>query len=231
MQVTPKRTTIDNVDMIRPGDHITWQRPSSFWHHAIVTEVISSTELKAVHWKGSGGTYMIEESMDLNVASGEFHLVTYDDLVENSNPSNVVLARPKPDLHETEYNLLVHCKTGDNDSQLLILRKTDNVDYRWTAPEDLETKSPAESDDDWLVGVVVWESFFEPHSVMWRKVLQWPKTKKSQRDKSREMIQTLKPKKKIQKSKATKINLVALSGMWDMFSQYMHIINRDRWSS
>ncbi|XP_071798092.1 uncharacterized protein [Asterias amurensis] len=112
-----KKIDLDNaLDILKVGDHITWQRPYILWHHAIVTGVDKENGLlKVIHWnkmKWSCGTTQIMET-DISLGdqwgANELYQIEYGEEMTKANPIELVNARAKSRLRDTGYELL-----GDN---------------------------------------------------------------------------------------------------------------------
>ncbi|XP_071799034.1 uncharacterized protein [Asterias amurensis] len=118
-QVKSSRRKIDldyALDVLKVGDHITWQRPYILWHHAIVSGVDKGNgRLKVLHWTkmrwSCGTTQIMETDISLRDQWGanELYKIEYGQEMTKTNPVELVIARAKSRLGDNGYELL-----GDN---------------------------------------------------------------------------------------------------------------------
>ena len=132
-----KRTEVANLDYVddylAPGDHIMWQRPFGYAHHAIVDGVIG-TNVTVIHFapppdKTAKGQ-VLRKSIDVKEekGAGTLYRVDYSDYVAKINPTKVVLARANALIGQCGYHLLKNncesfatfCKLGVNYSHQAI---------------------------------------------------------------------------------------------------------------
>ena len=113
------------LDMLIPGDHVTWQRKVGYWHHAIVVEA-NNYGINVIQWtKVSNGQMQItkqflseDEIMENDADS--LYRVHYPKEIEMANDVTLVLGRAFSRLGDKKYGLLddncksfaTFCKTG-----------------------------------------------------------------------------------------------------------------------
>lgn len=125
LQVTSSREEIIPdyaAECVKPGDHVMWQRPWVIWHHAIVEEV-TGCNITLIHFAKDKKQVVIHRAtVDARYEFGQMYLVSYNETVRRSNPSELVLARAQALIGTTGYQLLsrncenfaTFCKTGVN---------------------------------------------------------------------------------------------------------------------
>ena len=87
--------------------------PSVIWHHAIVTEVISTDKLRVIHLEGESKSdaEVKGEILNTNKEPGELYRFDYTDEVVKYNPPKLVLARARSRLDKNnnkEYNVFTN---------------------------------------------------------------------------------------------------------------------------
>ncbi|KAH3850836.1 hypothetical protein DPMN_093311 [Dreissena polymorpha] len=130
-QVRGNRTQLPGEDwkFLQPGDHITWHRPYIIWHHAIVVNVdMPGRRLQLIHYskvKDAQTKYeIVKEWIKVDQQWGSLYRINYDQEVNKTNPSSLVLSRAHFKLGETKYSLFSNncesmasfCKTGVSES-------------------------------------------------------------------------------------------------------------------
>ncbi len=130
-KVQSARTKIDTnyfAEILKPGDHITWQRSVAiYWHHAIVSEVnADKNEIIVIEWTKKGNRLEIfESSLTMKATSedklfNQMYRIEYSDDIAKANKPELVLARARSRINDTGYGLFgdnceafaTYCKTG-----------------------------------------------------------------------------------------------------------------------
>ncbi|KAJ8033545.1 hypothetical protein HOLleu_23822 [Holothuria leucospilota] len=54
--------TVQLISELEEGDHIVWKMWQSFYHHAIVVEIIGDTQLSVIHWTNNSSSSNLSSS-------------------------------------------------------------------------------------------------------------------------------------------------------------------------
>ncbi|XP_052814529.1 uncharacterized protein LOC128241564 [Mya arenaria] len=114
-----------NIEQLKPGDHIAWERSYIIWHHAIVESCYK--DLKVIEFSEEDGVFKVHHKCITNIASENDRLfrINYPKPVIDGNPPDVVLDRANQMIKQHErYNLFsnncehlaTYCKTGKRTS-------------------------------------------------------------------------------------------------------------------
>lgn len=130
--VHPARTAITNLslcaDLLKPGDHIAWDRPYGISHHAVVIAVNTERNtVEVIHWTKKKGERMEikKEELDLKTQRGKLYCIDYNEEVIKENPPHLVLSRAHSRLEDKGYDVITDncesfatfCKKGVERSQ------------------------------------------------------------------------------------------------------------------
>ena len=129
-QVQSARTKIPTnsfVEVLKPGDHVTWQRIAAYWHHAIVSQVnADKNEIVVIEWTKEGNRLGIfEKPLTMKATGGgklfnQMYRIDYSEDIAKANKAELVLARARSRINDTGYGLFgdnceafaTYCKTG-----------------------------------------------------------------------------------------------------------------------
>lgn len=139
-QVSPSRQEVNDISIIKPGDHICWHREYQIWHHAIVSEVdVRSRKLRVIHYTKNvkKSICVLEEWIYVDKQNGLLYKIDYEEKVTKARGPEMVIAYARKFIGEGNYKLFrnncehfaVMCKTGDAESQQV----------RWLAGKVIET--------------------------------------------------------------------------------------------
>jgi len=109
---------IDDVEQLKPGDHICWHRPYAIWHHGIVTAV--RPEIKVIHYADLKVDETAMPNVNCSSCCDNLYRVNYQDCYN----ADYTVLRARKLKEESRYNLLERncehfsrwCKTGSTSS-------------------------------------------------------------------------------------------------------------------